>query len=141
MTGVQTCALPIYFGGVTTAIKTDVMFEKAKVLDLLNGNGTSIYDYYIDLLNLPVAKRNDLLKDEQFLSNVTPKGILLQVEQKDEFDKFNQMCNLPSVNYCLGLYPRHEGDIILDQFKDLTRQFSQAQTNDNSSNTTTGGNK
>lgn len=116
-----------YFNGVSSKEKSETLFERITVTDLLNGSGNSIYDYYMDLLNLPLAEREALLRDESFLSNVSPVSMTLKVDKNSEFQKYSEMRKLSGVTYTFGLYPREEGDIIIEQFQDITRMISKSQ--------------
>jgi len=114
------------FGGTTDVSK--VLYNEAKVIDLLNNAGNSIYDYYSDLLALPISERDTLLRDESFLQNVSPTRILYSVGKEKGFVDYADTQGKAGVKYTYGLYPRTRGDIILDQFSDLTRQISSAMT-------------
>lgn len=107
----------------------EILYKEAKVIDLLNNSGNSIYDYYSDLLALPLAEREELLRDEGFLNNVSPSRILCTVGVDEGFIDYAKVTGASGISYTYGLYPREEGDIIIDQFSDLTRQISSALTN------------
>lgn len=91
-----------------------VLYDKAKVIDLLNNSGNSIYDYYTDLLALPVAEREELLKDTSFLQNVSPSRILYAVPKETGFTEYAKTAGASGISYTYGLYPREQGDIVLD---------------------------
>ena len=116
------------FSGAVTRIKIKNLFEDIMITDLLNSKGNSIYDYYTDVLNLPLAEREALLRDENFLNNVAPVSMILEIDKDEEFRTYSELKNLTGVKYTFGLHPRQEGDIVIDQFKDLTRQITQNQT-------------
>lgn len=116
-----------YFAGVTSKLKTETLFEKIVVTDLLNSAGNSIYDYYMDLLNLPLSERELLLRDESFLSNVSPVAMTLKVDSGKEFARYSELCSMGGLTFTFGLYPREEGDIIIEQFQDITRMISKSQ--------------
>lgn len=115
------------FANVVTRKVSDSLFDKIKIIDLLNSSGNSIYDYYMDLLNLPIEQRDALLRDEGFLQNVAPNSMLLEVTP-EQFVKYSKVKNLAGLTYTYGLHKREEGDIIVDQFQDISRQISNAQT-------------
>lgn len=106
------------------------VFEKLVIIDMLNSSGNSIYDYYTDLLNMSLAEREATLKSEDFISNVSPKSLVLSVKNNTEFETYSKIKNLPGVTFEYGLYPRKdvEGGDIIGQFEDLTRQISAAKT-------------
>lgn len=106
------------------------VFEKLVIIDMLNGSGNSIYDYYTDLLNMSLAEREATLKSDDFISNVSPKSLVLSVKNNEEFETYSKIKNLPGVTFEYGLYPRKdvEGGDIIGQFEDLTRQISAAKT-------------
>ncbi len=115
------------FTGMKVDSGTVTLFPKAKIIDLLNGAGNSIYDYYTDLLNLPIEERDKLLRDESFLANVSPASMILEVT-KSEFDEYSDLRHMGNLTYTYGLHRREEGDTVLDQFQDLSRQITNAQT-------------
>ena len=116
------------FAGVSSKTKVETLFEDIMIIDLMNSRGNSIYDYYTDILNLPLAEREKLLRDETFLSDVSPVSMILKIEKDSEFYQYSKVKNLQGIKYTIGLHPRKEGDIIIDQFKDITRQITQNQT-------------
>lgn len=119
------------YGGQTDVSKE--LYERAKVIDLLNAQGNSIYDYYVDLLDLSLEEREKLLRDESFLKNVSPIRILYAVPKANGFKNYADIQGKSGLKIIYGLYPREEGDTVLDQFSDLTRQFSSALTQTGSS--------
>lgn len=104
------------------------LFNKIQVVDMLNAKGNSIYDYYMDLLSMSVAERSAYLRDDSFLNDVSPTDILLKISNDTDFKKFSEVRGYSSLKYTYGLYPRIEEDTVLEQFRDLTRQITAAQT-------------
>ena len=115
---------------VDTIMTSVTIFEKLVIIDMLNGSGNSIYDYYVDLLNMSLDEREATLKSNDFINNVSPKSLVLSVKNADEFKTYTEIKNLPGVTFEYGLYPRKdvEGGDIIGQFEDLTRQISSAKT-------------
>jgi hypothetical protein len=113
------------FANVESKAMQETLFDQIKVIDLLNNSGNSIYDYYYDLLQMSIAEREEVLKDTSFLSNVMPASMLLEVDDK-QFAQFAKAKKLPGITYTIGLLYREEGSIILDQFKDISREISKS---------------
>lgn len=71
-------------GKATKQLKTEPLFEKIKIIDMLNGSGNSVYDYYTDLINMSLTDRETTLRDETFLDNVTPKSLVFTIKNGEE---------------------------------------------------------
>lgn len=125
---VETGGIDVVTGSRTKSLKAETLFNDLKVIDMLNGSGNSIYDYYTDLLNMPLAEREATLRDESFITNVSPKSLVFSVKDGEAFNRYCIIKNQSGVNYDYGLYPRTDNDDILEQFQDLTRQITAAQS-------------
>lgn len=116
------------FSTTTVEVANETLFERIQVIDLLNSSGNSIYDYYMDLLAMPVSEREKYLRDDSFLSNVSPTRMLVEITNKGDFEAFSRMKSYSSLKYTYGLFSRVEEDTVLEQFRDLTRQITSSQT-------------
>lgn len=122
---------PVYdLNGISSTTNTVTVFEELEIIDMLNSSGNSVYDYYIDLLNMSLEERETMLRDDDFVANVSPKSLVLSVDKADEFNKYCQIRNTPGLTYVFGLYPRKdiEDSDIIGQFENLTREISAAKT-------------
>lgn len=83
-------------GGRTTEIITEILFDKIRVIDLLNARGHSIYEVYQEVMKLPEEKRQEVLRSEKFLNSILPKSFILEAtkEQADQYAKYNNKKNL-----------------------------------------------
>lgn len=94
--------------GIATDLVTRTIFEKLKVIDMLNSSGNSVYDYYQEYLAASEEAKQALLEDGDFLSSITPQSIVLSVKNKEEFDTYSLVKNIPGLTYSYGLYPRKD---------------------------------
>lgn len=94
--------------GIATDLVTRTIFEKLKVIDMLNSAGNSVYDYYQEYLAASEEGKQALLENSDFLTNVTPVSLVLSVKNKDEFDTYSLVKNIPGLTYSYGLYPRKD---------------------------------
>lgn len=105
----------------TSVTKNTKLFNNVTVLDILNGNGDSIFDIYYKLLALPKQTQQETLKDESFKEKVTPQQILLNVTP-EEADQYMQINN-KSPKFMMTLLPRTSGNLITEALSELELGF------------------
>jgi hypothetical protein len=96
--------------GIATSLVTRTIFEKLKVIDMLNASGNSVYDYYQEYLAASEEGKQALLADSDFVKNITPSSLVLSVKNQDEFDTYALVKNISGLSYSYGLYPRKNDD-------------------------------
>ena len=76
----------------TTEVKTDVLFDRILVKDLLNSKGHSIYEVYKEVLKLSQEKRQSAMTNKEFMQSILAKSLVLEAlpEQVDNYAKYNQ---------------------------------------------------
>ena len=107
-----------YGDGIEKTI-TEPLFNEVTVLDMLNGEGESIYDIYYDFISMNKAAQQIQLESDEFKESVTPKSILLQVTA-EEADRFMEI-ETKSPHYLITLLPRESDNAILDSLSDVQK--------------------
>lgn len=103
-------------GGVEKT-KTELMFSEVQILDMLNGNGQSIFDIYYEYISKTKEEQQALLSDDSFLSNVQPSSILLEVTS-EEVERYMKLQSL-GASYQMTLLPRKSSSSITDSLSDI----------------------
>ena len=101
---------------------TEMLFNEVSVLDMLNGDGNSIFDIYYDYVSLSKAAQNEKLKDSTFLESIKPQSILLEVTA-EEADRFMELKS-SNPTYQITLLPRTGSNAILDSLSDIQKALS-----------------
>ena len=97
--------------------KTELMFSEVQILDMLNGNGQSIFDIYYEYISKTKAEQQALLSDDSFLQNVQPASILLEVTS-EEVERYMKLQSL-GASYQMTLLPRKSSSSITDSLSDI----------------------
>lgn len=97
--------------------KTELMFSEVQILDMLNGNGQSIFDIYYEYISKTKAEQQALLKDDSFLENVQPASILLEVTS-EEVERYMKLQS-KGASYQMTLLPRKSSSSITDSLSDI----------------------
>lgn len=108
----------------TTIPVQEMLFSSATVLDMLNGEGQSIFDIYYDLLSMPKAKQQEQMESEEFKTLVTPTKILLNVTP-EEADRYMSIQNKGG-QYLVTLLPRTGSNAITDALNELQTGFARS---------------
>lgn len=97
--------------------KMIMLFNEATILDMLNGSGESIFDYYYNFINLPTTQQKAQLEDSTFKNNTAPSQIMLCVtaEEAEQYMRISDK----SPRYMLTLLPRESSNVILDALNSL----------------------
>ena len=105
-----------------TITVTEMLFSEVAILDMINGNGESIFDLYYELLTLPEAERSTIINSDDFKSRVAPSNILLSVTA-EEADRYARIKGLGG-EYLITLLPRDGTTEILDALDELQVGFA-----------------
>ena len=97
--------------------KTELMFSEVQILDMLNGNGQSIFDIYYEYISKTKAEQQALLSDDSFLQNVQPASILLEVTS-EEVERYMKLQSL-GASYQMTLLPRKSSSSLTDSLSDI----------------------
>ncbi len=90
----------------------EMLFSEVSILDMLNGEGNSIFDLYYYYISLGAQEQEALLKDDAFLESVTPASILLEVTS-EQVEKYMTV-QAKDAKYQITLLPRESSSSIVD---------------------------
>lgn len=111
----------------TSITKQILLFNNTTVLDILNGQGESIYDIYYNLLALPKSKQLEALGSDKFQDKVKPSQILLNVTPEEADNYMSIQSKGPS--YMMTLLPRTNGNLITEALNELQTGLARQQSN------------
>jgi hypothetical protein len=106
----------------TAVAKNAMLFNNVVVLDILNGDGESIFDIYYRLLAMPKATQQETVATTEFQEQVQPSEILLNVTP-EEADHYMSMKN-KGPQYLMTLLPRTSGNLITEALNELQIGFT-----------------
>ncbi|RRJ63441.1 flagellar biosynthesis protein FlgA [Paenibacillus oralis] len=109
------------FGGTSTAIKTEVLFDQITVKDMLNASSHSIYEVYKEVLKLSEDKRQEVMKSQEFMKSIQPRALLLE-GSKQQIDNFAKYNGYSGKKYLITILSRKNSDVILDQLPTLQNE-------------------
>lgn len=101
----------------TSATVQAKLFNDVSILDMLNKDGESIFDLYYELVALPKAQQQKMIDDEDFLTRVEPKKILLNVTPEEADHYMAVMDKNPS--FLITLLPRTSSNLITEALNGL----------------------
>lgn len=93
------------------------LFNAVSVLDILNGNGESIFDIYYDVLSLPKKEQIEMVNSEEFKARVAPAQILLNVTP-EEADRYMEI-QAKGPMYMMTLLPRNSSNAITEMLNEI----------------------
>lgn len=111
----------------TSITEQILLFNNTTVLDILNGQGESIYDIYYNLLALPKSKQLEALGSDEFQDKVKPSQILLNVTPEEADNYMSIQSKGPS--YMMTLLPRTNGNLITEALNELQTGLARQQSN------------
>lgn len=100
-----------------TEEKITMLFSEVSILDMLNGSGQSIFDYYYDFITWSVAKQQEAIDSGELKANTAPSQIILCVTA-EEAENYMRLQN-KGPKYMLTLLPRDSESVILDALNSL----------------------
>lgn len=107
--------------GSVTVTKTELLFSNATILDMMNGNGSSIYDVWYQWLALPTAEQKDALYDESFKEATAPSTILMCVTS-EEVERYMELSSKGG-QLTITLLPRDTSNVILEAMDSLNYAY------------------
>lgn len=106
-----------------TSVKRQILlFNNVAVLDMLNGNGESIFDKYYELMSLPKNEQLEMVQSEEFIAAVQPAEILLNVTPEEADRYMSIQSSGPS--YMMTLLPRTSSNAITEVLNELQVGFA-----------------
>ena len=113
--------------GLTNQTQVDrqiMLFNNVAILDMLNGQGESIFDLYYELLALPKDKQTEMINSADFVNRVEPSEILLNVTPEEADRYMSIQSNGPT--YMMTLLPRTSSNAITELLNELQTGFARA---------------
>ncbi|MCX7748168.1 MAG: flagellar biosynthesis protein FlgA [Clostridia bacterium] len=110
------------FGGGKTVRKSDVLFDRIMVKDLLNASGHSIYEVYKEVLKLDEEKKQEVMKSSQFLGNILPKSLILEATP-EQIDKYAKYKDKDDKSLTITILSRENNKDIIDQLPTIEKEI------------------
>lgn len=101
----------------TTVTKSELLFSEVTILDMLNGEGSSIFDIYYEYIASTKEQQQALLEDNGFLTRVKPESILIEATS-EEVERYMLLKNAGAV-YQMTLLPRTSSSSITDSLSEI----------------------
>jgi len=99
-------------GGKT--IRTDILFDRIEVKDLLNANSHSIYEVYREVMRLDEDKRQEVMKSDEFLRSIQPRSLLL-AGTREQMDTYAKFVGYQSKTFLITILSRANSNVLLDR--------------------------
>lgn len=96
---------------------TEPLFSEVRILDMLNGQGSSIFDIYYEYISMTKQQQEEALANEEFLESVKPKSILLECTA-EEVEHYMEM-QKNGAKYQMTLLPRTSSSAIIDSLSKI----------------------
>lgn len=100
------------------SVRTDILFDRIEVKDMLNANSHSIYEVYKEVMKLNEDKKQQVMKSEEFLQNIQPKALLL-AGTKEQMNNYAKFVGYDSKSFLITILSRANSEVILDQLPTL----------------------
>lgn len=105
----------------TSVTKVEEVFNNAVILDMLNGDGASIYDIWYKWLDQPVDVQEAALKDDTFKSLTKPSTILMSLPA-EEIEAY-MLSKQKGGSYTITLMPRENSNVIINALDSLNYDY------------------
>lgn len=97
--------------------KTEMLFSEVQILDMLNSDGSSIFDIYYSYISMTKAQQSAALEDDSFLQSVTPASILLECTS-EEVEHYMRL-ESKGATYQITLLPRTSTSSITESLSEI----------------------
>ncbi len=97
--------------------KIEPLFSEVTILDMLNSDGSSIFDIYYEYMAASKTTQQELLKDKSFLKSVQPKSILLECTA-EEVEHYMQLQSY-GATYQMTLLPRTGSSSMTESLSEI----------------------
>ena len=101
-----------------SSTKTELMFSEVTILDMLNAEGSSIFDKYYALMSLPESEQRKKIADSSFSKSIEPKSVLIAVTP-EEAERYTLLGG-KTRGSLITLLPRTTSNPILEAINSLT---------------------
>lgn len=100
---------------------TEIIFDDIMIKDMLNEDSHSIYEIYKEVLRLDEAKRQQVIKSEEFLKSILPRALVL-AGTKEQINEYAKYANLKEGDLLITILSRQQSNPIIDQFPTITSE-------------------
>ena len=97
--------------------KTEMLFSEVQILDMLNSEGSSIFDIYYSYISMTKAQQAAALSDDGFLDSVKPDSILLECTS-EEVEHYMKL-QAKGATYQITLLPRTSTSSITESLSEI----------------------
>lgn len=103
--------------GAVQVEKTEPLFEEVRILDMLNSDGSSVFDIYYSYISATKQQQQAMITDDGFLKSVQPASILLEctAEEVERYMEFQKL----GASYQMTLLPRVSSSQITDSLSEI----------------------
>lgn len=110
------------FGYEKTIRKVETLFESIVVKDLLNSKGHSIYEVYKEVTKLSEAKKQEVMKSDDFLDNILPRSLVLE-GSTGQIDKYAKFKSKKEISFTITILSRKGNKNIMDQLPTVAKEI------------------
>lgn len=97
--------------------KTEMLFSEVQILDMLNSEGSSIFDIYYSYISMTKSQQAAALSDDSFLDSVKPDSILLECTS-EEVEHYMKL-QAKGATYQITLLPRTSTSSITESLSEI----------------------
>lgn len=97
--------------------KTEMLFSEVQILDMLNSDGSSIFDIYYSYISMTKSQQAEALSDDGFLESVKPDSILLECTS-EEVEHYMKL-QAKGATYQITLLPRTSTSSITESLSEI----------------------
>jgi len=111
-----------YYQWTRKVIRTDTVFDSIAVVDMLNKNGDSIYNIYLEIMRLNERERQEILRSKDFLTSVKPVALELALTP-DDVERYNSYkVSAGNGSFLITLLGRGGNDIDFNAFSTIASE-------------------
>ena len=111
-----------YYQWTRKIIRTDTVFDSIAVVDMLNKNGDSIYNIYLEIMRLNERERQEILRSKDFLTSVKPVALELALTP-DDVERYNSYkVSAGNGSFLITLLGRGGNDIDFNAFSTIASE-------------------
>lgn len=101
-------------------MKTDVLFDKILVKDMLNSKGHSIYEVYKEVKKLSEEKKQAAMTSKDFMQSVLAKSLVFEATP-EQVNKYAQS-NISSSTFTFTILSRKGNDNLIEQLPTVEKE-------------------
>lgn len=105
------------------SIRTDILFDRIEVKDMLNANSHSIYEVYKEVMKLSEDKRQQVMRSDDFLRSIQPRALML-AGTKEQMNNYAKFAGYNSKSFLITILSRANSDVILDRLPTLESEVA-----------------